>query len=122
MNTLFIVLLDPGDGKWVARVSNTEIEYPFRYLASDPDVGTQCVRELAMAMQAGEDQVIKRITERKIFDLEASDDAPEEMVGQLFNATDAISLGEDSIPFFAPEVALSGVLEDAGTALLAVIP
>ncbi|SFQ03268.1 hypothetical protein SAMN05443579_12052 [Variovorax sp. PDC80] len=51
MNDLLI--LEIGQGRWVARVANTDIEYAFKYLVEEPDLSSLCVQSLALAMQSG---------------------------------------------------------------------
>ncbi|PIF77443.1 hypothetical protein CLU95_4617 [Variovorax sp. 54] len=114
MNDLLIVYI--GGGRWVARVTNTGIEYPFRFLAEQPDLSELCVQSLALAMQSGREQVIQSIAGNGIFDLPRGVQ-PEAVVSDLFDATQTMIVGEAEV--FVAETVLSEELEGAGQALLA---
>lgn len=115
MNSLLIVLRT--DGRWVARVSNVEIEYFFRYLPEEPDFGTLCVQSLAMAMKGGREQVVESIANNGIFELGAGME-PQEMVGVLFDTTNTLFFNDAILPIFTAEETIAGALDVAGTCLL----
>ncbi len=117
MNDLLI--LEIGQGRWVARVANTDIEYAFKYLAEEPDLSSLCVQSLALAMQSGRQQVIDSIAGNGIFDLPAGTQA-DVVVAELFDATAALRFEEATI--FVAQVVLADELEGAGVALLAAVP
>lgn len=87
MNDLLILEIEQG--RWVARVANTDIEYAFKYLVEEPDLSSLCVQSLALAMQSGRQQVIDSIAGNGIFDLPAGT-PPETVVAELFDATAAL--------------------------------
>ncbi len=116
MNDLLMVFT--SEGRWVARVTNTDIEYAFRFLAEEPDLSELCMQSLALAMQVGRDQVIRSIARNGIFDLPEGVQ-PEAVVSDLFDATQALFVGEARV--FVAEVVLSEELQGAGRALLAAL-
>ncbi|WP_398493455.1 hypothetical protein [Variovorax sp.] len=117
MNDLLILEIEQG--RWVARVANTDIEYAFRYLVEEPQLSSLCVQSLAMAMQSGRQQVINSIAGNGIFDLPPGTQ-PQTVVAELFDATAALRYEEATI--FVAQAVLADELEEAGIALLAAVP
>ncbi|MGQ2995791.1 hypothetical protein [Variovorax sp.] len=117
MNDLLILEIEQG--RWVARVANTDIEYAFRYLVEEPQLSSLCVQSLAVAMQSGRQQVINSIAGNGIFDLPAGT-PPETVVAELFDATAALRY--EGAAIFVAETVLADELEQAGIKLLAVVP